>query len=202
MTQGKDKRVESTHSSVPDETPAELEVRLLRRTVADMQRNMADMRTNQEYTSKLLHDQTASMRQQQEPAQSVKSPEKQYEPETPAKERARKGKMPQEQAYTVESSPKPAPPERPALGVRSEIPARERNSDNAQSEGKTYEGDHRSLLREFRKQDPPRFRGTRDPESAEAWVMRVEKEFDYLRVPDSQKVHLAAYILDGEAENW
>ena len=68
MTQGKGKGVESTDSSVPGETPAELEVRLLRQTVADMNRNMADMRANQEYTAKLLQDQTASMRQQQEPA--------------------------------------------------------------------------------------------------------------------------------------
>ena len=103
MTQGKDKGVESTDSFVPVETPVEMEVRLLRQTVADMNRNMIDMRANQEYTAKLLQDQTASIRQQQEPAQSVKSPEKRYEPETPAQERARKGKMPQGQAYTVES---------------------------------------------------------------------------------------------------
>ena len=30
----------------------------------------------------------------------------------------------------------------------------------------------------------------------------VDKEFDYLQVPDSQKVHLDTYMLDGEAENW
>ena len=32
--------------------------------------------------------------------------------------------------------------------------------------------------------------------------MRIEKEFEYVRVPDSQRVHLATYMLDGEAENW
>ena len=103
MTQGKDKGVESTQSSLPAETPMEMEMRMLRRTVADMNRNMAEMRAQQEYTSKLLHEQTASQRQPPEPAQSVQSPEKQYEPETPAQERVRKGKMPQEHAYTVES---------------------------------------------------------------------------------------------------
>ena len=122
MTQRKDKGLESTDSSGPVETPMEIEMRMLRQTVADMNRNMADMRANQEYTAKLLQDQTASMRQQQEPAQSVKSPEKRYEPETPAKERARKGKMPQGQAYTVESPLRQAQTERPAHGLRTEIP--------------------------------------------------------------------------------
>ena len=123
MAPKKSKGVESTHSSAPIETPAEIEVRLLRQTVADMQRTMSDMRANQEITSKLLHDQTASLKPQQEPAQSVKSPAKHYEPETPAKERARKGKMPQEQAYTVESPPIQAQTVRPAPGIRSEIPS-------------------------------------------------------------------------------
>ena len=95
MTQGKDKGVESTDSSVPAETPMELEMRILRQTVADMNRNMQDMRANQEHTAKLIQEQTASLKQQQqEPAQSVKSPEQRYEPETPAQERIRKGKMP------------------------------------------------------------------------------------------------------------
>ena len=32
--------------------------------------------------------------------------------------------------------------------------------------------------------------------------MRIEKEFEYVHVPDNQRVHLATYMLDGEAENW
>ena len=60
------------------------------------------------------------MKQQQEPEQSVKSPEQQYEPETPAQERIRKGKMPQEQAYTEEPPQRPVPTERPTPGVRIE----------------------------------------------------------------------------------
>ena len=52
MTQGKDKGVESTNSSAPAETPMELEMRMLRQTVADMNRNMQDIRANQENTAK------------------------------------------------------------------------------------------------------------------------------------------------------
>ena len=32
--------------------------------------------------------------------------------------------------------------------------------------------------------------------------MRLEMEFDYLQCSDSQKVHSATYMLDGEADNW
>ena len=60
MTQGKDKGFESTDSSIPAETPMELEMRMLRQTVTDMNRNMQDMRANQEYTAKLLQDETAA----------------------------------------------------------------------------------------------------------------------------------------------
>ena len=150
MTQDKEKGVESTHSSVPSETAVEMELRLLRQTVMDMNRNMADMRANQEYTAKLLQDQTESMRQRPEPAQSVKSPEKQNEHETSAQERVRKGKMPQEQSYIVESprvyaqtvqsprvyaqtveSPRVhVQTERPNQGYPTEMPTRGRCSDN------------------------------------------------------------------------
>ena len=60
MSQRKDKGVESTDSSVPAETPMELEMRLLRQTVADMNRNMQDMRSEQENTARFIHEQTAS----------------------------------------------------------------------------------------------------------------------------------------------
>ena len=75
---------------------------------------------------------------------------------------------------------------------------RGRYSEEVQSQG----GEQRSILTHLRNHDPPRFKGTRDPDSAEAWIMRLEKEFDYLQVSDSQNVRLATYMLDGEADNW
>ena len=133
MTQERDKQAESTDSSTPAATTMELEMRMLRRTVIDMNKTMEDMRANQEHTAKLLHDKTASMRPPQEAAQSVKSPERRYEPETPAQERARKGKMPQGQAYIVEAPQGHAQTERPAQGLRTEIPTRGRYSDEVKA---------------------------------------------------------------------
>ena len=93
MNQKRDKRTESTDSSTSAMNAMEVEMRMFRRTVADMNKNMEDMRANQEQTAKLLQDQTASMRQQ-EAAQSVKSPERHMSPRLMLKRGLERGKCP------------------------------------------------------------------------------------------------------------
>ena len=56
----KEKRTESTDSSTPVMNAMKAEMKLLRRTVTNMNKTMEEMRANQEQTVKLLQDQTAS----------------------------------------------------------------------------------------------------------------------------------------------
>ena len=68
---------ESTDSSTTTMNAMEAEMKLLRRTVVNMNKTMQDMKENQEQTTKLLQDQTQSVKPPQEPARSVKSPPRQ-----------------------------------------------------------------------------------------------------------------------------
>ena len=57
-------------------------------------------------------------------------------------------------------------------------------------------------LAEFRKNDPPSFRGEHDPRVAVEWLQGMEKIFRVMRCTDQQKVDYATYMLQAEAENW
>ncbi|XP_004514096.1 uncharacterized protein [Cicer arietinum] len=57
-------------------------------------------------------------------------------------------------------------------------------------------------LTEFRRQDPPKFKGEYDPDKADIWLQEIEKIFDILHCPDKMKVEYVAYLLIGEAEYW
>ena len=50
--------------------------------------------------------------------------------------------------------------------------------------------------------NPSSFKGTRDPVVAKEWIQRLEKLFEILQCMDKQKVELAVYMLEGEADNW
>ena len=56
------------------------------------------------------------------------------------------------------------------------------------------------LLNQFRKANPPSFCGEYDPNVAERWVRQLEKIFGVLECTTEQKVSLATFMLEGEAE--
>ena len=83
------------------------------------------------------------------------------------------------------------------------------NNGNQSSEGTGHNvevsgtGSERlSLLRQFQNLNPPSFKGATEPAAAEAWVWKLEKMFKILKCTDQQKVELAVYMLEGEADDW
>lgn len=56
-----------------------------------------------------------------------------------------------------------------------------------------------TLIKEFKKMNPPRFQGCIEPMKAEAWVLGMEKLFEIFPSTDAQKVALAAFTLDDDA---
>lgn len=57
-------------------------------------------------------------------------------------------------------------------------------------------------LNEFRRQDPPKFKGEHDPDKADLWLQEIEKIFEILHCTDNAKVEYATYLMIGEAEYW
>ncbi|XP_027189384.1 uncharacterized protein [Cicer arietinum] len=57
-------------------------------------------------------------------------------------------------------------------------------------------------LNEFRRQDPPKFKGEHDPDKADLWLQEIEKIFEILHCSDNAKVEYATYLMIGEAEYW
>ena len=55
---------------------------------------------------------------------------------------------------------------------------------------------------EFRKANPPNFRGAFNPDKADEWVKAMEKVFSFLDCTDRQKVTFATYMLEADAEFW
>ena len=53
---------------------------------------------------------------------------------------------------------------------------------------------------QFCKLKPPAFRGKLD--SAEDWLMRLDKIFEVLECPENRKAQLAIYKLEGDADRW
>ncbi|XP_058079941.1 uncharacterized protein LOC131228127 [Magnolia sinica] len=58
------------------------------------------------------------------------------------------------------------------------------------------------LLERFSKLRLPVFKGTSDPSIAEDWLKQIEKVLEAMNCPDDQKVRLASFILQGEADVW
>ncbi|XP_028123199.1 uncharacterized protein LOC114320263 [Camellia sinensis] len=59
-----------------------------------------------------------------------------------------------------------------------------------------------TLTREFKKMKPPLFNGGIEPMKAEAWVLGIEKLFEVFPCTEAQKVQLAAFTLEDEAQRW
>jgi hypothetical protein len=59
-----------------------------------------------------------------------------------------------------------------------------------------------SYLEKFLKLAPLPFKGERDPDIAESWLMELEKKFQVMKCPEEEKARLAAYMLQGPAAIW
>ena len=55
---------------------------------------------------------------------------------------------------------------------------------------------------EFRKVNPPSFRGTFNPDAADEWIMKIEKVYLVLAFFNKQQVAFATYILQLDAKFW
>ena len=55
---------------------------------------------------------------------------------------------------------------------------------------------------EFRKVNPPSFRGDFEPDKADEWIKAMEKVFSVLDCTNCQKVAFATYMLEADAEFW
>ncbi|KAH9665582.1 Endonuclease [Citrus sinensis] len=64
--------------------------------------------------------------------------------------------------------------------------------------------DHGAMvnLERFKKLRPPTFQGTVDPMVVEAWLKQMEKIFVAMGCNDDQRVILASFVLQGEADHW
>ncbi|KAL3721884.1 hypothetical protein ACJRO7_034259 [Eucalyptus globulus] len=58
------------------------------------------------------------------------------------------------------------------------------------------------LVEHFRRLNPPKFTGSGDPEAAVLWTKGLEKAFALLMCTEVEKVALAVYQLEGNAEIW
>jgi len=86
--------------------------------------------------------------------------------------------------------------------MEQQTPGKIPSSEGQNDEEPRDESDRLPLLRQFQNLGPPTFRGATNPSVAEAWVQKVEKMFEVLRCTNRQRVDLAVYMLDGEAEHW
>ena len=44
--------------------------------------------------------------------------------------------------------------------------------------------------------------GENDPEKADFWIFEMEKKFKVMRCPKEEKVNMAIYMLQGQADYW
>ncbi|GKV51438.1 hypothetical protein SLEP1_g58096 [Rubroshorea leprosula] len=74
---------------------------------------------------------------------------------------------------------------------------------NSQQTVDSTEGNEQlTLVKQFQNTNPPSFKGVPDPDVAESWVKKLEKMFKLLKCTDGQKVELAVFPLEGEADDW
>ena len=60
-------------------------------------------------------------------------------------------------------------------------------------------GSHSAVIPRVTKLDFPRFNGNEDPTS---WICRAEQFFEFQNIVEEEKISLAAYHLEGEAQLW
>ena len=73
------------------------------------------------------------------------------------------------------------------------------NTQNNQNGGAP---DEFCALGKFQRNNPLTFKGSHDPESAQAWLKVTEKIFRVMACTDAQKVHFGTHMLSEEAEDW
>ncbi|GKV11199.1 hypothetical protein SLEP1_g22471 [Rubroshorea leprosula] len=74
---------------------------------------------------------------------------------------------------------------------------------NSQQTVDSREGNEQlTLVKQFQNMNPPSSKGVLDPNVAESWVKKLEKMFKLLKCTDGQKVELAVFTLEGEADDW
>ena len=59
-----------------------------------------------------------------------------------------------------------------------------------------------STFKQFKKLNPPTFKGEYDPIVAESGILDAEKYFEVLNCSGTQKVVFATFMLGGEAKRW
>ena len=59
-----------------------------------------------------------------------------------------------------------------------------------------------STFEQFKKLNPPAFKGEFDPIVAESWILDLEKNFEVLNCFETQKVMFSTFMLGGEVEHW
>ena len=87
-----------------------------------------------------------------------------------------------------------------------EVIARSSGALRSEERGNHYNRDEHNnravTLEQFKKLDPPIFRGSINPMVAEAWIKQIEKIFTALGCGEEQKVVFASFVLQGEADHW
>ena len=58
-----------------------------------------------------------------------------------------------------------------------------------------------STFEQFKKLNPPAFKGESDPVVAESWTLDLEKYFDVLNCSKTKKVVFTTFMLGDEAEH-
>jgi len=59
-----------------------------------------------------------------------------------------------------------------------------------------------TVLERFRRMGPPSFKGESSPDVAEGWIRETEKIFRAIRCSDQEKVDLATFTLQDDADVW
>ena len=109
-------------------------------------------------------------------------------------------------AGTSQTAPSPAPAmtagqfQEMMRVMTSMVERQERRSSDAVAPSEQDRA--RSLLMDFRRMDPPRFLGGPDPVAAERWKSEVTKIFTTMRCSTEERVPLAVFLFQGEAEHW
>jgi hypothetical protein len=72
-------------------------------------------------------------------------------------------------------------------------------NSNGRTRDKHHQGFNNSTAPKLAKLDFPRYNGVEDPTS---WICRVEQFFEFQRTEETEKLAMAAYHLEGEAQMW
>ena len=75
-------------------------------------------------------------------------------------------------------------------------------AQNGQNNQVVEAPDEFRALGRFQRNNPPKFVGAHDPESAQKWLKEIEKIFRTMACSDAQKVQFGTHMLTEEDEDW